>query len=189
MSNPLEGSGANPAETNPQNAEAADQLFSPAKLAELADAYRVFAPAESSATEAGAESMSDHEFSVAVSGLEQARSVFLGSSPSDSDYEGKKAQWIKKSSEIISGLNNIDRIREASFYLSDEDKDIADKKWDEIAAGEVEQAKTVEEILKAFENVRPGGYNVPITQRDELSRKYAALTGKSLRQELGYNNL
>lgn len=94
-------------------------------------------------------------------------------------FDSEKEQaWENLSAELLPQLQDISDLKEASFYLSESNRHIAEKKWDELSAEEVERAATPEEIEVAADNFRIGQYGDLI---NKASRKYSDLTGKDLR--------
>jgi len=107
--------------------------------------------------------------------LEKLTKLFNARNRGNFDAEAEKA-WSDCSNEIATNLNNIADITEAHFYLTNEGKTIAEKKWDELSDGEVAGATSEEQMLIAVKNIRNGGHEKPLALKALAFKKFPDLS-------------
>lgn len=84
-------------------------------------------------------------------------------------------KWTELSSEIASKVNDISDMKEAAFYLTSEDKDAVNKRWDGLSREEVESATSEEEMRNALRNIRAGGFEEPMRLKKIATDRYPSL--------------
>lgn len=90
---------------------------------------------------------------------------------------GAEERWKKLSKDLVPQLSTVEDMEAAKFYLTNEDRQAVDMKWDELSKEQVQNAKTEEEIIHALNFVRPGGFDGPMKLREEARGKLRALVG------------
>lgn len=81
------------------------------------------------------------------------------------------------SKELVPQLTTIEDIREAEFYMETSDRQVVWDKWNKLSQEQIQKAKTAEEIIDAFDNVRPNG-SAAVRLREMASKKLYDLVGK-----------
>lgn len=107
--------------------------------------------------------------------FQELRSVYGEMNGPGSHNPEVQKRWAELSGGIAANLNNISDIKEAHFYLANKDRTPMDNKWDELSRQEVESATSEEEMKRAMQNIRPGGYAEPNKLWDYAFEKFPSL--------------